>query len=38
MAAAGGGAPSLNFSNPVQTLIALAIVLVVLYAIYKFVT
>jgi len=35
MAAAGGGAPSLDFSNPLQALIALAVIALVCYAAYR---
>jgi hypothetical protein len=36
MAAAGGGAPpSLDFSNPLQALLALAVIVLVCYAVYR---
>lgn len=35
MAAAGGGGPPLDFSNPLQALIVLAIVVLVCYAVYR---
>jgi len=34
-AAGGGGAPSLDFSHPLQTLIALAVLALVCYAVYR---
>jgi hypothetical protein len=34
-AAGGGGAPSLDFSNPLQALIAVVIIALVCYAAYR---
>jgi len=34
-AAGGGGAPSLDFSNPLQSLLALAVIALVCYAVYR---
>jgi len=34
-AAGGGGGPSLDFSNPIQALIALIVIALVCYAVYK---
>jgi hypothetical protein len=34
-AAGGGGAPPLDFSNPLQSLIALAVLVLVGYALYR---
>lgn len=34
-AAGGGGAPPIDFSHPLQTLIALAVLVVVGYALYR---
>jgi hypothetical protein len=34
-AAGGGGAPPFDFSNPLQALIALAIVVLVCWAVYR---
>jgi hypothetical protein len=35
MAAAGGGAPSLDFSNPLQALIAIVVIGLICYAAYR---
>ena len=35
MAAAGGGGPALDFSNPLQALIALAVLALACYALYR---